>query len=226
MVSWWSMDETSGTRADSHGSNTLTDNNTVGYTTGKVSNAAYFTAANHEYLSITDAAQSGLDTTTNYSWSMWLYCHSEVSNSILMSKYAAGGEGYSFQASKASSFIRVMTAGDVSYDISYTWPSYDTWYHIAITKETKTFKFYINNTLAGTATVTGTYNDNTSAEVRLCNMQKYTDNYLDGALDEVGVWTRAITTDEISSLYNSGNGLSYAGTASAATFIPRVSFIM
>lgn len=29
LISWWSLDEASGTRYDSHGTNHLTDNNTV-----------------------------------------------------------------------------------------------------------------------------------------------------------------------------------------------------
>lgn len=36
LVSWWELDENSGTRADKHGSNTLTDNNTVTAADGKV----------------------------------------------------------------------------------------------------------------------------------------------------------------------------------------------
>lgn len=36
LVSWWALDEASGSRADSHGSNTLTDNNTVTQGSGKV----------------------------------------------------------------------------------------------------------------------------------------------------------------------------------------------
>lgn len=40
LVSWWSLTENSGTRADSHGSNTLTDNNTVTDNDGKVDYAA------------------------------------------------------------------------------------------------------------------------------------------------------------------------------------------
>jgi hypothetical protein len=39
MVSWWSMTEESGTRADSHGTNTLTDTNTVTSNDGKVAYA-------------------------------------------------------------------------------------------------------------------------------------------------------------------------------------------
>jgi hypothetical protein len=40
LVSWWTMDEASGTRNDSHGTNHLTDNNTVESAAGAVSAAA------------------------------------------------------------------------------------------------------------------------------------------------------------------------------------------
>jgi len=52
LVSWWSLDEASGSRADSHGSNTLTDSNTVTQATGKVSTAGQFTKVNSEHLTV------------------------------------------------------------------------------------------------------------------------------------------------------------------------------
>ena len=54
LEAWWKLDEESGTRDDAHGSNDLSDNNTVGFTAGKYSNAASFILANSEYLSIGD----------------------------------------------------------------------------------------------------------------------------------------------------------------------------
>ena len=33
--------------------------------------------------------------------------------------------------------------------------------------------------------------------------------YFDGLVDECGIWSRALTTDEVTSLYNSGNGFTY-----------------
>jgi hypothetical protein len=42
LISWWSLDEASGSRADKHGANTLTDNNTVLSAAGKKSNAGNF----------------------------------------------------------------------------------------------------------------------------------------------------------------------------------------
>ena len=51
LVSYWKMDETSGSRVDSVGANTLTDNNTVPSQVGVISNASQYVAANSEYLS-------------------------------------------------------------------------------------------------------------------------------------------------------------------------------
>lgn len=52
VVACYDMEETAGVRYDATGNgNTLTDNNTVGYASGLVGNAASFVAANSEYLS-------------------------------------------------------------------------------------------------------------------------------------------------------------------------------
>ena len=56
LIAYWKLDEASGTRNDSKGANHLTDNNTVTQAVGKVGNAAQFTLANSEYLSIADNA--------------------------------------------------------------------------------------------------------------------------------------------------------------------------
>lgn len=59
LVSHWTLDEASGNRADSHGANTLADNNTVTGATGLAANtgtASQFTKTNLEYLSAADAA--------------------------------------------------------------------------------------------------------------------------------------------------------------------------
>lgn len=77
LVSFWKLDEASGSRADSHGSNTLTDNNTVGQGAGEVfANAADFERGNSEYLSITDASQSGLDITGDMTICAWVNAES------------------------------------------------------------------------------------------------------------------------------------------------------
>ena len=64
LVSWWDGAETSGVRVDAHGTNHLTDNNTVTSAAGKVTytaeDARYFTSANSEYFSIANASAPNL----------------------------------------------------------------------------------------------------------------------------------------------------------------------
>ena len=50
LVSWWSLNENGETRKDSHGTNDLTDNNSVGFNTGKVSEYDFFYARNMKDL--------------------------------------------------------------------------------------------------------------------------------------------------------------------------------
>ena len=51
LVSYWKLDESSGNAADAHASNTLTNNNTVGYSAAKINNGADYGAGNtNKYL--------------------------------------------------------------------------------------------------------------------------------------------------------------------------------
>lgn len=86
LVAYWSLDEMSGTRVDSFSSNDLTDNNTVGYTTGKIGNAASFVSGNAEYLSIADNAEVS---TGDVDWSleMWVNLSNKSAAYVLASKW-------------------------------------------------------------------------------------------------------------------------------------------
>ena len=93
-----------------------------------------------------------------------------------------------------------------------------TWYHVVITMSSSGLRMYVNNTLetlgfsrgnsstvAWMSTPTGTH------EAFLCRI-KYKGSYAtrgDVKLDQFSVWDRALTTEEISTLYNSGSGLAY-----------------
>jgi hypothetical protein len=77
LQGWWNFEETSGTRYDETANNNdLTDNNTVGYGTGKIGNAADFentsSGDNDETLSIVRASQTGLVITGDLSISVWV----------------------------------------------------------------------------------------------------------------------------------------------------------
>ena len=73
LIAWWTLNEASGTRADSHiNALTLSDINTVGSDVGKVNNAASFVRANTEYLSRTSEAALQMSTSDIF-FGAWIY---------------------------------------------------------------------------------------------------------------------------------------------------------
>jgi hypothetical protein len=95
---WWKMDETSGTRTDSHGTNPLADNNTVGSTTGKQGNAAQFVVANSEYLSIPDNPSVSMGRGARMTVCTWVRLNSKGPTSIqdFISKRGLGNGSWEY----------------------------------------------------------------------------------------------------------------------------------
>lgn len=112
LVAFWKLDEVSGSRADSVGANTLTDNNTVTSNTGLVYPlAAEFTAANSEHLSIADNA--ALSTGDIDFWlAAWMYRTTGGSGDrVVFTKPSELGEYYLAVRSENSMFTpNVSTA--------------------------------------------------------------------------------------------------------------------
>ncbi|MDA2917638.1 hypothetical protein MYX64_12505, partial [Nitrospinae bacterium AH_259_B05_G02_I21] len=81
----WKLNEASGTRSDSHGSNDLTDNNTVGQAAGKIGNAADFIRVNSEYLSIADNADVSAGD-VDITWALWVWLDDNTNSHSLIGK--------------------------------------------------------------------------------------------------------------------------------------------
>jgi len=110
-------------------------------------------------------------------------------------------------------------SGYLSYEIQYSGGTYiqllgtsnirdGTWKFCVCTYDGSVMRVYVNSTLENTS---ATFTD---SGTRLDNLQFGIDpvnayNKLIGAMDEVGVWSRALTQAEITELYNNGDGLSY-----------------
>jgi hypothetical protein len=221
LVAYWKLNETSGTRADQTANgNTLQDNNTVLYGTGKIDNAADFEATNTEYLSIAHGSQTGLELTNNdMSFSFWVNLETAVSASAvtIFSKNTGGaGNGYYCQ--------HYTNAG--SDKVWFTWENGSsdqaaavmalgtgTWHHIVVTVDVSAsgagILFYLDGSAVTPVNVSGS-NTTTSAGTRNFTMGGAASaGSFDGLIDEFGVWDRVLTSGEVTTLYNSGNGLTY-----------------
>jgi hypothetical protein len=89
---------------------------------------------------------------------------------------------------------------------NFSWsPIKDTWYHIAVTKEGTTVKFYVNGVQIG-GTQNGSFSEiyNGSAPVEIGQFTElaHEGNSFDGQIDNVRIWNVARTPEEIADNMN------------------------
>jgi len=85
--------------------------------------------------------------------------------------------------------------------------------NVVVVKNGTSLKLYIDNVERGSRTVTNTINYSPTSKITAASFYAQYDqtfrHNLNGKIDECAFWDRAITTDEISELYNDGDGLTY-----------------
>lgn len=91
-------------------------------------------------------------------------------------------------------------------------PTEDAWNHVVITYDGSTMKQYLNGTLVGSVAASGLP---AYAVNKMFNYTIDNGNHFYGLIDELAVWERAITSEEVSALYGGGNGMVLLGGAGA-----------
>ena len=86
LEAWWELNEESGNRSDSHGSNTLGDNNNVLFGAGKQGNAADFVRASSQFLDIADNASLSFGN-EDFSFGCWFKFDLSGATQAAMGKY-------------------------------------------------------------------------------------------------------------------------------------------
>jgi len=226
-VSHWDCDETSGIRYDSNETtaNDLTDNNTVPGVTGKLNNACDFESVNSEYLSITDGDQQNLDFSSTFSISAWLNRESSVNQTVVSKDDPnnAANRSWGFWVDGSGALAALIGSGGGTFDMYHT----DTnpisnngqWYHVALVANADnpsatTFEFYVDGTSLGNGSADIANNLTSIANgASAVNLGRRPDGGIqsDGLLDEISVFSTALSDSDITTLYNSGTPLSYTG---------------
>lgn len=235
LVSFWNLDEVSGTRYDAHGTNHLADNNTVtlspgiaagnALTDGLPGKAAQFTAANSEYLSIADNASLSTGD-IDFWFGVWAYLDSKGALRGIASKgvgsfasewdllYNDSLDRFAFSCFQSPATQAVAAANVLGS------PSTETWYFLMVYHDSVNDEIGIsvNGGNWTTAVLVGGPNDSTLAFLLGAGSASM---FHDGRLDSSGFGKSPIggiagIKDAIrDSLYNSGRGKSYSALTTA-----------
>ena len=213
----WKLNEASGTRVDSHGSNDLTDINTVLQAAGKIGNAAQFQDSNSERLFVADNASLSMGD-IDFSFAAWVYLDSKPAEQMyVFSKglVSANAEYQLYWNDAADRFtFRVSddttSQGENADNLGA--PSTATWYFIMCWHDAtaNTINIKVNDgTVDSAAYSLGSYDSIRPFTIGARSDGSSHNRFWDGRIDSLSVWKRVLTAQEQTDLYNGGAGLDY-----------------
>lgn len=177
---------------------------------------AHFTRANTERLKVAD--NTSLSITGNLTISCWVKQTSYDGGDYgIVSKYNSdtGQQSYLLSGSSNKKYLFYLYGTALFSDVTDTIPL-SRWQHLVARYDGSTIKLYINNGTPYSAAHSGSTPDST-ADFFLGAFNAGTAGNFDGNIRNVGIWDRALTADEIETLYNGGYPLRYTDLAQSMT---------
>jgi len=220
LVSYWNLDEASGNRADSHGSNTLTDNNTVtsatnGYPANLPGRVASFVAANSEYLSLSSGIAELDD---QFTLAGWVYQGAYVAEAGVFNNGPNTDFGVRVTMNVVGNgdiLVRLPTdatnsANIYGYTASGLVPT-GQWVHVVITYDgtdaTAANRLHVyTDGVDRSLTRNGTHPSAVRVGGSFAIGQGGATNFVTGRYSVFAVWDYTKDADGVAALYNSGNG--------------------
>ena len=109
-----------------------------------------------------------------------------------------------------------------SSEVYFTLSNADVWYHIVVTRNNSGSEVFVNG--SSVATDSNSMGTTSSSGYNLTTIGSnplYSNEYFDGSIDQIRVFSKVLSSDEIATLYNSGNGETacvHTTTANTADF--------
>jgi hypothetical protein len=178
---------------------------------GKLGEAATFSNGD-QYVDVGNAFDFG---TGDFSIAFWFQPEDVQTEQVLFTTHTSndlGARGTYFDIYlNDSGYLRLRTnvnnQGEQKNLNDSTSLSDGTWYHIVVTRRSSTYNLYLNDSaeIGGATLDDGDISNGNTGAISA----QSTGIISGGLVDEMGVWTRVITGDERSHLYNSANGRRY-----------------
>jgi len=226
LISYYKLDETNGTiLEDSHSFNNGTNKGASINQAGKIGKSISFNKIINEVIETSDETllrgTSGI-----ISGSFWIKT-SDMSDwgGYIMSKGNSYVDerayGWTVSIFKGKVSIAVLDnahSGEVNVERTTSSKNINNgeWHHVCFQLGASGQKIYIDGFLDienTSNTMVSGYGSSTKKPFAIGGVYRVThsrwDHGINGSIDEIALWTRALTTNEVKKLYNNSNGLSY-----------------
>jgi len=213
LIAYYKFDENAAntTVVDSTGtqSNATASQNTSAMTaTGKILTCLSFNGTT-DYVNVPHAASQL--TTSGLTISAWIYADTGGESNfgrIVDKSSALSGVGGYYLCTRGGDYM--FQVNDGTQVISGTREN-GVWEFVVVTVQADgTGQIYINGVASGSSANVGDLSGiTTTTDLRIGNRAGATDRSYDGLIDELAIWNRALSTTEITQLYNSGSGFGY-----------------
>ncbi len=213
LVAQWHMDEGSGSSIDDSSSNsndgTITGASWAGVDGGRwyTSTMAGFSTGDSlsfdgtdDYVTVADSAS--LDVTA-ITIALWFKVDRVDISQHFVSKWGTGANDLSYALLLNGNKVRFNTSfnGSVEDNLNSTGSvSSGVWYHIVATFNGSTKKIYINGSEDVSFDITGSLNTTSTADLTIGRVNTTLSSYADGIIDEVSIYDRALSADEVEAL--------------------------
>jgi concanavalin A-like lectin/glucanase superfamily protein len=200
--------------------NTLTNNNSATFNTGKIGNAVYVAAASSQYLS--KATSADVELSSDFTIAFWAW-HTSFSGgkNIAIGKDASGQREYylysedvgtnnnrwKFSAFSGGGTQKDVTAnnfGDISTGV---WLCVIAWWDSAAQQ----LGISVNDGTPNTFSVGAALDGAKTSEFDI-GRRSFSgfENHFDGRIDAVHIWKRVLSSTERTTFYNSGTGVEFS----------------
>ena len=217
LVGWWPFNGNANDESGNGNNGTVNGATLTSDRNGNVNKAYSFDGVD-DFIEI--QSNSNLQLTNNYTLCGWfnadVFFNTNVSDRSIISKVQSSGWNGGYEVIIGGNTNDIAHVGNVAgnnFVLGSTGYSIGVWYMFLVTYDGNTMKLYMNGILVNSTTING--NLQTSNLPLLFGKRDGNIQYFDGKLDDIGIWNRALTQQEITALYNS------CSTPPTATITPN-----
>ena len=203
LIGWWKFDEGGGTNtADSSGNmnSGILENGPSWVLPGRIGSAALsFVCTNHQFVSVSNAAI--LNVRSAITIAAWVNADDWSGNHRFLEKGDSDNQ-YMFMADANELRFHLNSVNTLVAPI----PPANTWVHVAATWDGATMIIYVNGQPEASCPATGSIPTTSNPLViGAKNGSTTDDDYMNGMLDEVRLYNRALTAAEINTIMHVGD---------------------